>query len=70
MSNIYRVNYFTGGEYHNRHYQALDEETAISMFLADTSIDHTDIDSDQITAIPETELGNCCGGNCGCDSQA
>jgi hypothetical protein len=53
-------------------YRATDEQTAISMFLADHEINHTDIDSDQITAIVVDSAADdaCCGGSCGCDSQA
>lgn len=74
MSNIYRIDYITGGENHHKHYQALDEETAISMFLAGASHKHTDLDSEQVTATQVeqgdlqqvvdycTDVGCACGG--------
>ena len=69
MSNVYRVSYTTDGLAHHKHYTALNEETAISMFLAGAAHKHTDVDRDNITVqrVDVDQTSECCGGSCGCD---
>lgn len=74
MSNTYKIDYTTDSIHHHRFYNASDESTALSMFLAGAAHKHTDIDHrDEITVTPvplSTESCNTALGdhdcNCAC----
>ena len=65
MSNTYKIDYTTNSVHHHRFYNALNEDTALSMFLTEADTHHTDIDTGSLVV-------ECCnipreGDSCECE---
>ena len=69
MNNMYRVDYNTDGLAHHKYYTALDEQTAISMFLAGAEHKHiSNVTDVKATEVSVEESVTCCGdGSCGAE---
>lgn len=64
---MYRVDYNTDGLAHHKYYTALDEQTAISMFLAGAEHKHiSNITHVRAAVVIVEESATCCGADC-CD---
>lgn len=67
MGNTYRVSYTSDGQAHHKHYQALDTDTAASMFLAAASHKHIVVDNQQISVTRVNVDSTSCDGACVCN---
>jgi len=48
VSKTYKIDYTSDSIHHRRFYNALNEDTARSMFLTDADIHHTDVDDESL----------------------